>query len=53
MGGLLEEASGDLGATGRQTFRHVTLPGVQTLPLWIFGNLFGPNRAPVVAGSRL
>jgi putative spermidine/putrescine transport system permease protein len=78
MGGSLEEASGDLGATGWQTFRHVTLPGVrgalvagallafglsfdeivvtnftsspdvQTLPLWIFGNLFRPNQAPVV-----
>ena len=22
--------------------------GVQTLPLWIFGNLFRPNQAPVV-----
>jgi putative spermidine/putrescine transport system permease protein len=78
MGGSLEEASGDLGATGWQTFRFVTLPGVrgalvagallafglsfdeivvtnftsspdvQTLPLWIFGNLFRPNQAPVV-----
>ena len=78
MGGSLEEASGDLGATGWQTFRLVTFPGVrgalvagallafglsfdeivvtnftsspdvQTLPLWIFGNLFRPNQAPVV-----
>jgi putative spermidine/putrescine transport system permease protein len=78
MGGSLEEASGDLGATGWQTFRHVTLPNVrgalvagallafglsfdeivvtnftagpsvQTLPLWIFSNLFRPNQAPVV-----
>ena len=23
-------------------------PGVQTLPLWIFQNLFRPNQAPVV-----
>jgi putative spermidine/putrescine transport system permease protein len=23
-------------------------PGVQTLPLWIFGNLFRPNQAPIV-----
>jgi putative spermidine/putrescine transport system permease protein len=23
-------------------------PGVQTLPLWIFANLFRPNQAPVV-----
>jgi putative spermidine/putrescine transport system permease protein len=78
MGGSLEEASADLGATGWQTFRNITLPGVrgalvagallafglsfdeivvttfttspdiQTLPLWIFGNLFRPNQAPVV-----
>jgi putative spermidine/putrescine transport system permease protein len=74
----LEEASADLGATGWQTFRHVTFPNmrgalvagallafglsfdeivvttftsgadVQTLPLWIFGNLFRPNQAPIV-----
>jgi len=25
-----------------------TSPGVQTLPLWIFDNLFRPNQAPVV-----
>jgi putative spermidine/putrescine transport system permease protein len=78
MGGSLEEASADLGATGFQTFRLVTFPvlrgalvagallafglsfdeivvttftsspSVQTLPLWIFGNLFRPNQAPVV-----
>jgi putative spermidine/putrescine transport system permease protein len=77
-GGSLEEASADLGATGWQTFRHVTFPsvrgallagallsfglsfdeivvttfttapGVETLPLWIFNNLFRPNQAPVV-----
>ncbi len=23
-------------------------PGVQTLPIWIFNNLFRPNQAPVV-----
>ena len=23
-------------------------PGIQTLPLWIFQNLFRPNQAPVV-----
>jgi putative spermidine/putrescine transport system permease protein len=77
-GTSLEEASSDLGATGWQTFRHVTFPSlrtalvagallafglsfdeivvttftsspdVQTLPLWIFGNLFRPNQAPIV-----
>jgi putative spermidine/putrescine transport system permease protein len=78
MSGSLQEASADLGATGWQTFRYVTLPaargalvagallafglsfdeivvttftaspGLQTLPLWIFNNLFRPNQAPVV-----
>jgi putative spermidine/putrescine transport system permease protein len=78
MGGSLEEASRDLGATGWQTFRLVTFPTLrgavvagallafglsfdeivvtsftsgaqtQTLPLWIFANLFRPNQAPVV-----
>jgi len=78
MSGSLEEASADLGATGWQKFRMVTLPNlrsalfagallafglsfdeivvttftsspdVQTLPIWIFGNLFRPNQAPVV-----
>jgi putative spermidine/putrescine transport system permease protein len=78
LGGSLEEASADLGATGWQTLRLVTFPAlrgalvagallafglsfdeivvtnftaspdVQTLPLWIFGNLFRPNQAPVV-----
>jgi putative spermidine/putrescine transport system permease protein len=78
MGSTLEDAAGDLGATGWQTFWMVTFPGmrgaliagallafalsfdeivvttftagptVQTLPLWIFGNLFRPNQAPVV-----
>jgi putative spermidine/putrescine transport system permease protein len=78
MGGSLEEASADLGATGWQTFRYVTFPNLrgalvagallafglsfdeivvtnfttnaatQTLPLWIFQNLFRPNQAPVI-----
>jgi putative spermidine/putrescine transport system permease protein len=78
MSESLGEASADLGATGWQTFRFVTFPGlrgallagallafglsfdeivvtnftsspdVQTLPLWIFGNLTRPNQAPVV-----
>jgi putative spermidine/putrescine transport system permease protein len=77
-GSSLEQASADLGATGWQTFRYVTLPNlrgafvaaallafglsfdeivvtnftapaaIQTLPLWIFGNLFRPNQAPIV-----
>ena len=25
-----------------------TAPGLQTLPLWIFDNLFRPNQAPVI-----
>jgi putative spermidine/putrescine transport system permease protein len=78
MGSSLEDAAGDLGATGWQTFWLVTFPtmrgaliagallafalsfdeivvttftagpAVQTLPLWIFSNLFRPNQAPVV-----
>src|SRR5215213_8386687 len=74
----LEEASADLGAHTWQTFRHVTLPtmqtalvagallafalsfdeiivtnftigaGEQTLPVWIFTNLFRPNNLPIV-----
>lgn len=77
-GTSLEEASADLGASGWQTFRLVTLPlirsalvagavlafalsfdeivvttftsgpGVQTLPQWIFNNLFRPNQGPIV-----
>ncbi|HEU4676018.1 MAG TPA: ABC transporter permease, partial [Motilibacteraceae bacterium] len=23
-------------------------PGIQTLPIWIFNNLFRPNQAPVI-----
>jgi putative spermidine/putrescine transport system permease protein len=23
-------------------------PGIQTLPIWIFNNLFRPNQAPIV-----
>ncbi|HJT92766.1 MAG TPA: ABC transporter permease [Mycobacterium sp.] len=78
LGGDLEDASADLGASAWQTFRYVTLPmmrgalvagailafalsfdeivvttftagpTVQTLPIWIFGNLFRPNQAPVI-----
>jgi putative spermidine/putrescine transport system permease protein len=70
VSGNLEEASADLGAHTWQTFRHITLPNIQTalvaggllafalsfdeiivttftlgasdqtLPIWIFGNLF-------------
>ncbi len=78
MGGNVEEASMDLGATRLGTFRMVTLPvllpslvaaallafalsfdeiivttftagaEIETLPIWIFSNLFRPNNAPVV-----
>jgi putative spermidine/putrescine transport system permease protein len=78
VSGNLEEASADLGAHTWQTFRHVTLPsiqtalvaggllafalsfdeiivtnftigaGEQTLPIWIFTNLFRPNTLPIV-----
>ncbi|MDQ7810562.1 ABC transporter permease [Amycolatopsis sp. A133] len=78
MGGNLEEASMDLGATGVTTFRLVTFPllrsallaggllafalsfdeiivttftlgtGMETLPIWIYNNLFRPNQAPIV-----
>ncbi|WP_372672932.1 ABC transporter permease [Amycolatopsis kentuckyensis] len=78
MGGNLEEASMDLGATGFTTFRLVTFPmlrsallaggllafalsfdeiivttftlgtGMETLPIWIYDNLFRPNQAPIV-----
>ena len=78
MGGNLEEASMDLGASGVTTFRLVTFPmlrsallaggllafalsfdeiivttftlgtGMETLPIWIYDNLFRPNQAPVV-----
>jgi putative spermidine/putrescine transport system permease protein len=78
IGGNVEEASMDLGASRWTTFRWVTLPllrfvllagallafalsfdeivvttftagqGVQTLPIWIFTNLFRPNQTPVI-----
>ncbi len=78
LGGSIEEASMDLGASRWTTFRLVTFPllrsallaggllafalsfdeivvtqftagpAVQTLPIWIFSNLFRPNQAPVV-----
>ncbi|MGZ4427904.1 MAG: ABC transporter permease [Nocardioidaceae bacterium] len=78
IGGNVEEASMDLGASRWTTFRLVTLPllrlvllagallafalsfdeivvttftagnGVQTLPIWIFANLFRPNQTPVI-----
>jgi putative spermidine/putrescine transport system permease protein len=74
----LEEASADLGAHTWQTFRHVTLPSMQTalvaggllafalsfdeiivtrftlgasdetLPIWIFNNLFRGQQLPIV-----
>jgi putative spermidine/putrescine transport system permease protein len=78
MGGSVEEASADLGASGWQTFLHITFPlmrsaliagailafglsfdeiivttftagpGITTLPIWIYQNLFRPNQAPIV-----
>lgn len=78
LGGSVEEASMDLGASRWTTFRLVTFPllrqallaggllafalsfdeivvttftageHVQTLPIWIFTNLFRPNQTPVV-----
>lgn len=78
LGGSVEEASLDLGASRWTTFRLITFPllrsallaggllafalsfdeiivttftagvGVQTLPIWIFNNLFRPNQTPVV-----
>jgi putative spermidine/putrescine transport system permease protein len=78
MGGSVEEASADLGASGWQTFVHITFPlmrsaliagailafglsfdeiivttftagpGITTLPIWIYQNLFRPNQAPIV-----
>jgi putative spermidine/putrescine transport system permease protein len=77
LGGSLEEASADLGAHTWQTFRHITLPnmqtalvagallafalsfdeiivttftlgaGDQTLPIWIFSNLFRGQQLPI------
>ncbi|MFN8160207.1 MAG: ABC transporter permease [Solirubrobacterales bacterium] len=78
LSGNFEEASADLGAHTWQTFRHVTLPNMQTalvagallafalsfdeiivtlftigageetLPIWIFNNLFRPRQLPIV-----
>ncbi len=78
VSGSFEEASADLGAGPWQTFRHVTIPNMQTalvaggllafalsfdeiivtrftigpgqetLPLWIFSNLFRPTQLPIV-----
>jgi putative spermidine/putrescine transport system permease protein len=78
IGGNVEEASMDLGASRWTTFRWVTLPllrlvllagallafalsfdeivvttftagaNVQTLPIWIFSNLFRPNATPII-----
>jgi putative spermidine/putrescine transport system permease protein len=78
VSGSFEEASADLGAHTWQTFRHITLPNMQTalvaggllafalsfdeiivttftigagqetLPIWIFRNLFRPNQLPIV-----
>jgi putative spermidine/putrescine transport system permease protein len=77
VSGNLEDASADLGAHTWQTFRHVTLPniqtalvaggllafalsfdeiivttftigaGEQTLPIWIFSNLFRGQQLPI------
>jgi putative spermidine/putrescine transport system permease protein len=78
LSGSFEEASADLGAHTWQTFRFVTLPGMQsaliaggllafalsfdeiivtnftigageeTLPIWIYSNLFRPHELPIV-----
>jgi putative spermidine/putrescine transport system permease protein len=77
VSGNIEDASADLGADPWQTFRHVTLPsmqtalvagallafalsfdeiivttftlgaGDQTLPIWIFNNLFRGQQLPI------
>jgi putative spermidine/putrescine transport system permease protein len=77
VSGNLEDASADLGAHTWQTFRHVTLPSIQTalvaggllafalsfdeiivtrftlgagaetLPIWIFNNLFRGQQLPI------